>query len=80
MSKTKTPNVRVVHNEGEEIQTEILADAIVELSKHMQAIFSGRLNKRAILVLLRASSGLPMCDIEKVLNSLATLQVQYTKG
>lgn len=59
---------------------EILASAIIEIAKSAKALLSSRLSGRAILVLLKDSTGLPMSDIEKVLVAASELGVYVKKS
>jgi hypothetical protein len=52
---------------------EILASAIIEVADSAKALLTSRLSGRAILVLLKDQTGLPMADIEKVLVAASEL-------
>lgn len=52
---------------------EILASAIVEVADAAKSLLASRLSGRAILVLLKDSTGLPMADIEKILVAASEL-------
>jgi len=56
-----------------------IAAQIEALSSGMEKLLSGRLNKKAILVLLRETSGLGMRDIEKVLEAARSLRTHFLK-
>ena len=63
----------------ENIPTEILAEEIVRLSKAAQALKNSRLTKRAILVLLKDSTGMSFAQIKLVLEALEDLEKTYVK-
>jgi hypothetical protein len=58
---------------------ETLAEAIVAVSKAMTKLTQSGLNKKAILVLVSASSGVGKRDCEYVLNHLQLLERTYCK-
>ena len=59
--------------------TEVIAAAIIEISAAIKKMDAGRLKRRAILVLLRDQTGLPMSEIERVLNAIGDLEKDYVK-
>jgi hypothetical protein len=75
--------IKVVHpnasNDNPPIPAEIIADAIVEISKGIKAIRNTRLSERAILVLLRDATGLSLNEIRRVLGALDDLEKMYLK-
>jgi hypothetical protein len=77
--KKKQSRTKVVQPDDEPVPTEVLATAILEISEGMMKINSGKLNRRALLVLLKDASGVSMSDIDKVLNHLEDLGKTYLK-
>lgn len=63
----------------DDVPVEILAENIQAISEGMTKLRSGRLNERALLVLLRDATNLPMKDIRYVLNALDQLESLYLK-
>lgn len=61
-----------------EVPTEIMAQAIVDVANAAKKLANSRLTKRAILVLLRDETNLPMRQIEIVLDAAANLD-KYVK-
>lgn len=56
-----------------------LADAIIKIGGAMKQLTKSGLNRKAIVVLIKDQSGVPKCDIERVLNSLGSLADHYAK-
>lgn len=66
----------------EEIPTEIIAQSIKDISDGMEKIRTGRLNDKAIVLLLHHASGVSQTDVRKVLiamNCLADLYLNEKK-
>ena len=57
----------------------VLAEEIVKVSKAASELLATRLNRRALLVLLHDSTGVPMRTIEKVLEGASELESTYVK-
>ena len=55
-----------------------IAESIRRIQDGTQKLLKAGLNRRALLVLLKDSSGISMADIAKVLDSLGTLAATYT--
>lgn len=64
-----------------EVTTEILATSIRDIAASMRKINDGPLNRRAIVVLLRDSTGtaVSMTQIDLVLRCLTDLERRYCK-
>lgn len=78
MAKVK-PNIEIVQSEEYPVPLKILADEIVKVSQAAQSILNSRLTNRAILLLIKDRTGLPMNDIDKVLCAAADLEKQFIK-
>lgn len=76
-AKTKTITVKV--NEQNPEPLEILAKAIIDLSDGLNKTLDSKLTKRAIVALLKDSTGLPKGEIETILNAISELKKAYTK-
>ena len=81
MAKIFAP-IEVQPEPGEEpLPLEIMEKAIVAISKIGEQINKSRLKRRAILILIRDVTGLPLNDIDAVLNALPELEKTFcTKG
>lgn len=69
----------VIRNEVDPEPVEIIAQHIADVADAMKAINSTRLSRRAICLLVRDQTGLGICDISKVLDSLSDLEKDYLK-
>ena len=65
--------------EGEEIPTEILASSIVAIAAGMKKIREGKLNNRALVLLIHDASGVGKPDIRNVLDTLESLETLYCR-
>lgn len=67
--------------EGEEIATEVIADAIVAISDGMKRLRSGRLNDRALVLLIQHATGqsVSIRDIKAVLDGIEQLKASYIR-
>lgn len=72
-------NVKVKKNEEKAESTEILAEAIVSIGKAMENLDRSGLNRKAIVVLIKAETKISERDINKILNALNQLKVWYCK-
>jgi hypothetical protein len=61
------------------IPTEVLAAHIKHISDGVGKIRSGRLNEKALLLLVSHASGVAQRDVRAVLDSLADLERTYLK-
>lgn len=55
-----------------------IAENIAELAGAVKSLLHGRLNKRAIYILLAKSSGLTATDVERVLLAAENLEKDWT--
>ena len=59
---------------------EQIAKNIEDLAKGVRAILAGRLNERAIVLLVASAAGkMPQEDVKKVLDAIATLDKKFLK-
>lgn len=75
----KKSKVEIIQNKENPIPVEILADSIKEISEGMRQINKSKLNRIALLVLLKHSTGVSMKDLSLVLDSIASLEKDYCK-
>ncbi|MCI0620297.1 MAG: hypothetical protein L0387_01245 [Acidobacteria bacterium] len=72
--------IRIVEDPEQPAEREVLADAIVKLSKAAEALNQrSGLNQRAIVVLLHDHSRVPKRDIEAVLRAMQQLERDYCR-
>lgn len=64
--------------EVEQVTTTVLAESIVRLSDAATKMLDSGLNMRAVTVLLKDKTGIPMAVIERVLRALPELKATYT--
>lgn len=79
MSKTKIPAVSVKLNEKDPEPVELIAKSIIEIADGFAKINASKLNRRALLILLKDSTGLGMSEIGKVLDAVPKLKDMYLK-
>lgn len=72
MDKNDIKKVEVAAN-----SLEALADNIEQLARAFFFLEHSRLNKKAILVLLKHETNLPMATIEKIFSSVMSLPKRY---
>ena len=69
-----------VSNDGDKpIPEDILAQAIVDIAEAAKRMNSSRLNRTAVLVLLKHATGYPMHMIARVLDEAENLAKNYVK-
>lgn len=80
MAQAKKPtNPTPIIKGAEDAGVEILAQSIVDISEGMKRINASRLSRRALVVLIKDATGVPIKTIETVLNGLSGLQATYVK-
>ncbi len=81
MADQSTPVEKVTRTVAE---LDALADALDDLDAAMQKLRSGKLNDRALLLLITDASGVNKTDTLKVLDGMSALKVRFrrrnTKG
>lgn len=79
----KPPKVTVVKDKDEMIEIKIMEEAIVEVAQAARKLLNSRLSKRAIVILIKDSmtgTGIPIKDIELVLDCASKLDKRYLKS
>lgn len=71
-------DVIVKLNETTPESTEVIADAIIRVSRAAAAIQASGLNRRALIVLLKDQTSVPQYEITKILDALPELEAKYT--
>ncbi len=79
MKKTNVANVSVKLNEKDPEPIELIAKSIIEIADGFAKINASKLNRRALLILLKDSTNLSMGDIGKVLDAVPKLKEMYLK-
>lgn len=62
-----------------EVPAEILAQSIETVSNGMRKILNTRLNKRALMLLIRDACSLSLTEVEKVLDAIENLDKRFLK-
>lgn len=75
MKKQKVVVVQPEHP----VKREILAEAIIRISDSIRKLCDGGINRKAVTVLLKHSTGLTMGQIENVLDSIIDLKAMYCR-
>jgi hypothetical protein len=76
----KPIKIKVVQKQNaDEIPIEIIAQSIKEIADGFQKIMAGKLNRRALVLLLKDASGQGAGAIEDVLAGLESLKRRYLK-
>lgn len=75
----------VKQNDEAKVPTEVLADSIVAISAGIKKLRGGRLNEKALLLLIQhaaptiASQRIPISEIRHVLDGIEALEKTYLK-
>jgi hypothetical protein len=69
----------VIIPETPEHTAEVIAEDISRIAEGVRKLRAGRLNDRALVILLSASTGISKSTIEIVLNGLTTLDGKYLR-
>lgn len=69
--------VIVTQKPGAEVPTEIIASSIKNISDGVRKIQGGRLNRKALLILLSHASGCSQKDCDAVVNAMGRLENIY---
>lgn len=76
---SKLPKVTVKLNDEVPESFELIAASILKISELGEAVRKTALNERAILLLIRDATNVPMGDIKLVLDALPLLKRKYCK-
>lgn len=82
MNNNKTPKVTVVKDKDNVIEIQLMEQSILDVANAARKLLNSKLSKRAILVLIKDSmrgTGLPLKDIELVLDCASKLDKRYLK-
>lgn len=69
----------IIKDPNDEVPTEILATEIIKMSESIKKLRSGRLNDRALYLLIQDGCKLPVRDIRAVFESAEDLARRYIK-
>lgn len=78
-NKNSEPKVTIKKDEKNPEPMEIIAGAIIQVSRGFKKINEGPLNQRVVVLLIKDITGLSIADIERVLNAAASLERKYIK-
>lgn len=62
-----------------ELATEVIAASLAEISAAITRIRSGRLNEKALLLLISHASGVPQREVRAVLDGIEGMRTYYLK-
>lgn len=86
--KVKQPDNRSSQSSQNDVPTEILADSIVAIAEGIRKLRAGRLNERALLLLIQHAAPAPSSfrtkpvsqkDVRAVLDGIENLEAAYLK-
>ena len=63
----------------EEITVEVLAQSIKDISDGVKKLRSGRLNDKAIILLIQKSSGVGAGTVKRVIDGMQSLEKEFLK-
>lgn len=72
-------NIKVVQDPEKPVEKEVLAEAIIKISKSFGQLLSSGLNRKAIIALIQYDTKLGYGVIEALLRSLETLAESFTR-
>lgn len=75
----KTEKAKVTQNPDAPVERNILAQAIVDISRAAKKLADGGVNREAVIVLIQDRVGGPKSRIRAVLNSLADLEREFCR-
>lgn len=71
--------VKIEKDVANEVEAVVLEQAIIDISEGMKVLSRSKLNERAVVVLLHASTGVTQRDIKTVLAGISDLRHRYLK-
>ena len=71
--------IKIKQEPEKEVPTEVLAQSIVEISQGVRKLRAGRLNDKALRVLLSHATGHSQTTVGQVLNALEDLEAHYIR-
>lgn len=73
--------IKIKQDEEKPIATEIIAESIVKISSAIRQMRSGRLNNRALVILIQAAAlgRISQADVSLVLNVMEDLEKTYLR-
>jgi hypothetical protein len=75
----KNEKLKVIQDPKDPVKAEIIATSIRDVAAGMRAINASSLNKRAMLVLLKDATNIPMSEIDRLLSAMTNLERLYLK-
>ncbi len=75
MAKKPTPETPAERENREFVET--IARNLITLARSVKALINGPLNRRALVILLASSSGIPQVKVGEVLKALENLEKDW---
>lgn len=76
----KKEKIKVVKAEDKEvIPTEVIAQSIKEISEGVKKIRAGKLNEKALIILVHKASGVATDTVRRVINGMESLEREFLK-
>lgn len=72
------PSVKIIQDPETPVEREVLAQAIVNISKSFERLLRSGVNRRAVVILIAYDTKLGIGQIENILGSLDRLAQNYT--
>lgn len=79
MAKTREQQVVIKKNDKNPEPMEVIAEAIIEVSRGFKKLSNSKLQQRVIVLLIKDITGQSISDIEKVLYAATRLENKYIK-
>lgn len=71
--------IKVITDEVNPVDLELIAEAIIRVSDGFEAIAKSKLNERAVVLMLHELSGVTKTDIKRILYHARQLKKEFTK-
>lgn len=71
--------LKVVQSKYEVLPTEVIAASIKEMSDGMKKLRSGKLNDRALVILIHKCSGVATDTVRRVIDGIENLEKEFLK-
>lgn len=79
VSKKQDHPITIKQDEKNPIPTEVIAEAIVEISAAIKKLNNSKLKPRVVYLLIKDMTGVPLGTIETVLNAAQSLEKTFLK-
>lgn len=75
----KTRDIEVVQDETSPVANEVLAQSVVRIAEGIKKLNATPLNRKGLVVLISAATGVSRSTVDRVLSGLDTLEATYIK-